>query len=127
RFSRDWSSDVCSSDLLDDDFALARLLDRQFQAAGFEPLIAARSGQWDWILSMAQAGMGIALLPEPFIRDPAALGLDARPLGPDTLSWDIALLSAAWPMLGHAAQAWVDLCRKHIDGPWPRMEDGRPD
>jgi DNA-binding transcriptional LysR family regulator len=76
---------------------------------------------------MAQAGMGIALLPEPFIRDPAALGLDARPLGPDTLSWDIALLSAAWPMLGHAAQAWVDLCRKHIDGPWPRMEDGRPD
>lgn len=109
--------------LLEDDFALSRLLDRQFQAAGFEPLIAARSGQWDWTLSMAQAGMGIALLPEPFIRTPVEPGLEARPLGPDTLSWDIALLSADWPMLSHAAQAWVDLCRKHIDGPWPRMEE----
>lgn len=113
--------------LLDDDFALARLLDRQFQAAGYEPLVAARSGQWDWTLSMAQAGMGIALLPEPFIQDPESLGLDARPLGPETLKWDIALLSAAWPMLSHAAQAWVDLCRQHIDGPWPRMEDTEPD
>lgn len=112
--------------LTSDDFALARLLDRQFEAAGIAPRVVARSRQWDWTLSMAQAGMGIALLPEPFIDHPESQGLEARPLGPSGLSWDVVLLSpVAWTRLGHAAQAWVDLCRARISGPWPPTEAGR--
>ncbi|MBV2181292.1 MAG: LysR family transcriptional regulator [Castellaniella sp.] len=113
--------------LTSDDFALARLLDRQFEAAGITPYTIARSSQWDWTLSMAQAGMGIALLPEPFIDHPESQGLQTRPLGPPDLSWDVALLSpVAWSRLGHAAQAWVDLCEARIGGPWPRTETNSP-
>ncbi|GJJ03855.1 LysR family transcriptional regulator [Duganella rhizosphaerae] len=96
--------------LLKDDFALTRSLRHAFSAAGFEPQIAAQSGQWDWLVAMASAGMGVALLPEPFIHRLAIGHLDAVRLVEPELQWQAAHMWRG-PYLSHAARAWLDVCR----------------
>lgn len=110
--------------LLNDDFALTRMLRHAFHAAGFAPQIVAQSGQWDWVASMASAGMGVALLPESFI---ARLRHDdllaARVVDPD-LRWQVAHL---WNgrYLSQAARAWLEMCEDALGGKWlPDDPDG---
>jgi len=95
--------------LLKDDFALTRALRQAFGAAGIEPTIAAQSGQWDWLVAMASAGMGVALLPQPFIHRLAIGRLDAVKLVEPELQWQVAHVWRG-SYLSHAARAWLDLC-----------------
>ena len=95
--------------LLKDDFALTRALRQAFNAAGIEPVIAAQSGQWDWLVAMASAGMGVALLPQPFIHRLAIGRLDAVELVEPALQWQVAHVWRG-SYLSHAARAWLDLC-----------------
>ncbi|OFA04869.1 LysR family transcriptional regulator [Duganella sp. HH101] len=96
--------------LLKDDFALTRSLRHAFSAAGFEPQIAAQSGQWDWLVAMASAGMGVALLPEPFVHR-LAIGhrLDAVRLVEPELQWQAGHVWRGG-YLSHAARAWLAVC-----------------
>ncbi|RJF97058.1 LysR family transcriptional regulator [Noviherbaspirillum cavernae] len=100
--------------LLKDDFALTRTLRRAFDEAGFAPKIAAQSGQWDWLLAMASAGLGVALLPEPFINRLATERLDAIRIVEPEVSWQVAQI---WNgrYLSHAASAWMQVCRDVLD------------
>ncbi|TFW31079.1 LysR substrate-binding domain-containing protein [Duganella callida] len=98
--------------LLKDDFAMTRALRKAFAAAGFEPQIAAQSGQWDWLVAMASAGMGVALLPEPFIHRLAIGHLDAVRLEPE-LPWQPAHVWRG-SYLSHAARAWLDICQEML-------------
>jgi DNA-binding transcriptional LysR family regulator len=97
--------------LLKDDFALTRSLRRAFHEAGFEPKIAAQSGQWDWLAAMASAGLGVALLPEPFIGRLATERLEAVRIVEPEVSWQVAQL---WNgrYLSHAASAWLSVCQE---------------
>ena len=96
--------------MLKDDFALTRALRLAFVEAGFEPVIAAQSGQWDWLVAMASAGVGVALLPEPFVHRLAIGHLDAVRLVEPALQWQVAHV---WRRryLSHAARAWLEVCR----------------
>ena len=66
---------------------------------------------------MAQAGLGVALLPEPFCsrlpNDLVYRVIDE----PAPLRWEVALL---WNgrYLSQAARAWLDSCQAHIEGDW---------
>lgn len=104
--------------LLKDDFAMTRNLRAAFHEAGFEPQVAAQSGQWDWLVAMASAGMGVALVPEPFIHRLAIGKLDALPLVEPRLQWHVAHV---WNgrYLSHAARAWLDVCRQVLRVPTP--------
>lgn len=95
--------------LLTDDFALTRALRRAFTQAGFEPIVAAQSGQWDWLVEMASAGIGVALLPEPFLDRLADEGLHAVRIVDPGLPWQVAHV---WNgrYLSHAARAWLEVC-----------------
>lgn len=95
--------------LLTDDFALTRSLRRAFAQAGFEPTIAAQSGQWDWLVEMASAGIGVALLPEPFIDRLADEALQAVRIVEPGLPWQVAHVWSG-RYLSHAARAWLDVC-----------------
>lgn len=99
--------------LLKDDFALTRALRQSFGAAGIAPVIAAQSGQWDWLVAMASAGMGVALLPQPFIHRLAIGQLDAVKLVEPELQWQVAHVWRG-SYLSHAARAWLDLCATRI-------------
>lgn len=95
--------------LLKDDFALTRSLRHAFGQAGWEPRIAAQSGQWDWLVAMASAGLGVALLPEPFMHRLAGEQLDAVRIVEPELAWQVAHV---WQghYLSHAARAWLEVC-----------------
>lgn len=95
--------------MLTDDFALTRSLRRAFAQAGFEPNVAAQSGQWDWLVEMASAGIGVALLPEPFIHRLADETLHAVRIVEPALPWQVGHV---WNgrYLSHAARAWLDVC-----------------
>lgn len=95
--------------LLTDDFALTRALRRAFAQAGFEPVVAAQSGQWDWLVEMASAGIGVALVPEPFIHRLPDETLQAVRIVEPGLPWEVAHV---WNgrYQSHAARAWLDVC-----------------
>lgn len=96
--------------LLKDDFALTRSLRQGFRDAGFEPTVAAQSGQWDWLVAMASAGLGVALLPEPFIHRLVTGNLEAVRIVEPDISWQVAhVLSGRY--LSHAARAWLEVCQ----------------
>ncbi|WP_374317810.1 LysR substrate-binding domain-containing protein [Aquabacterium sp.] len=98
--------------MLSDDYALTRQLRAAFQKANVMPHMVAQSGQWDFLLSLVQAGMGTALLPEPVLQR-AHLGDDivVRPLHDTAAVWTIAMVWAHDRYLSHAARAWLDVCR----------------
>ncbi len=106
---------------LSDDFALTRMLRRAFAHAGLQPHIAAQSGQWDWVASMAQAGMGIALLPQPFLSRLEPGDWMAAEVVEPALNWDVALL---WNgrYLSQAAKAWLQVCADVLGGDWPGLD-----
>ena len=97
--------------LLKDDFALTRTLLSRFDEAGFAPSIAAQSGHWDWLVAMASAGLGVALLPEPFTKRIAGEPLELARLVEPEISWEVAQV---WNgrYQSHAAAAWFSICRE---------------
>lgn len=104
--------------LLNDDFALTRLVRRHMARADVEPRVEARSGQWDWTVAMARAGMGVALLPEPFINRINMKGLTYKPVSQPDILWEVGLL---WneTRMSHALTAWLELCQTKLGGEWP--------
>jgi len=97
--------------MLGDDYALARRLHKAFDTAGVQPKVIAQSGQWDFLLSMAMAGMGTALLPEPLL---ARLHLTAsvvvRPLHARDVAWTVGHIWVPDRYMSHAARAWLSVC-----------------
>lgn len=92
-------------------FTLSERLEQACQQAGFEPQVAARSSQWDFLIAMVRSGMGVAFLPEPVCRRLTPDGLVLRPLAPE-LSWRLGVI---WPKeryLSRTAEAWLALCRE---------------
>ena len=54
--------------IYNEDFALSQQLMRLFAEHDVKPRIAVRSGQWDFLAAMVQAGIGVAILPEPICQ-----------------------------------------------------------
>ena len=103
--------------MLKDEFALTRALRQVFQQHALEPKIVAQSGQWDWLVSMASAGVGVALLPEPFIHRLSATEVSTvRVVEPD-IYWRLAHIRDG-NYLSHATRAWVKLCQSMLNGHW---------
>ncbi|RXZ32861.1 LysR family transcriptional regulator [Oxalobacteraceae bacterium CAVE-383] len=93
-------------------YALNDVILNACRAGGFTPTIVGRSGQWDFMASLVQAGMGIALLPMPYCRrlDPAAF--ICRPLVEPEIHWNIAIGWRRNAYLSRAARAWLEVARE---------------
>ncbi|OWY26900.1 LysR substrate-binding domain-containing protein [Herbaspirillum robiniae] len=94
--------------MLNNEFGLTRSLRGSFRELGISPQVAAQSGQWDWLVAMALAGMGTALLPEPFIHRIATDQLQAVRLVEPEVQWQVAYVTRGG-YLSHAARAWMAL------------------
>jgi len=97
--------------ILNEEFALNRQLMQAFQREGVTPQIALRSGQWDFLAAMVQAGMGVAVLPEPICQPLAA-----------ALEWRIGLIWREGSYLSRSAEAWISCCRTHWPDDAPRLQ-----
>ncbi|WLI75303.1 LysR family transcriptional regulator [Kosakonia sp. H02] len=95
--------------IYNEDFALSRQLMRLFTRHGVKPRIAVRSGQWDFLAAMVQAGVGIAILPEPICQRLDERTLRWIPLQSD-LRWQLGMIWREGSYLSHSAKAWLMCC-----------------
>ncbi len=98
-----------------DDFALMRRLRQAFHDAGFEPRIAAQSAHWDFLVAMASADLGVALLPEPLMRRMRTHGLSTARLTRPGLRWEVGHIYRKDRYLSYAARAWLQVCADILD------------
>ena len=106
--------------IFNEEFSLNRQLRQAFQRAGVTPQIAVRSGQWDFLAAMVQAGMGVAILPEPICQRLDRQSLLWLPLESE-LTWTLGLLWREGSYLARSAQAWIDCCREYWPGDAPTL------
>lgn len=95
--------------LFDSAFAINRLVEDAFSRRGVTPVVAARSGQIDFMVELVAAGLGVAFMPESVAalhRHPAVAAV--RFAEPRT-DWRLALVWRKSGFLSAAARAWLDL------------------
>lgn len=95
--------------IYNEDFALSRQLMQLFSEHGVKPRIAVRSGQWDFLAAMVQAGVGIAILPEPVCERLDKNTLRWIPLESE-LRWQLGMIWREGAYLSQSAKAWLACC-----------------
>ncbi|HBL64727.1 MAG TPA: LysR family transcriptional regulator, partial [Achromobacter sp.] len=113
-----------------DDFAITRRLRQAFADAGFQPGIAAQSAHWDFLVAMASAGLGVALLPEPLMQRIKTRGLSTAKLAKSGMQWEVGHIWLRSGYLSFAARAWLEVCdavlgkpkKSGTRGPAPRAD-----
>lgn len=95
--------------IYNEDFALSRQLMQLFTRHDVKPRIAVRSGQWDFLAAMVQAGVGVAILPEPICRKLDEKTLRWLPLESE-LRWQLGMIWREGVYLSHSARAWLKCC-----------------
>ncbi|WER48433.1 LysR substrate-binding domain-containing protein [Cupriavidus sp. WKF15] len=103
--------------LLTEEFSLTHKLRQAFLEARIEPRVVAQSGHWDFLASMAAAGLGTTFLPEPFLarlqdRDSLAVARLTEP----AMDWVLAHAWLPGRYLSHAARAWLAVCDEVLGG-----------
>ncbi|HFP9406776.1 TPA: LysR family transcriptional regulator [Raoultella planticola] len=96
--------------IYNEDFALSRQLMALFTCHDVKPRIAVRSGQWDFLAAMVQAGIGVAILPQPICERLDAQNFCWIPLQSE-LHWELGMIWRKGVYLSHSAQAWLE-CSK---------------
>mgnify|MGYP000004579774 FL=1 len=96
--------------IYNEDFALSQQLMRLFAQHEVKPRIAVRSGQWDFLAAMVQAGIGIAILPEPICQRLDPQSFCWMPLQSD-LRWELGMIWREGVYMSHSARAWLE-CSK---------------
>lgn len=97
--------------IFNEEFSLHHQLMRAFCQQGLSPHIAIRSGQWDFLAAMVQAGMGCTVLPEPICQRLDCRSLLWLPLKSE-LEWRVGLIWRKGIYQSRSAQAWIRCCRE---------------
>ena len=98
--------------LFESGFAQNRLIINACHRAGFEPEVAARSGQIDFIVELAGAGLGAAFLPRLLGKSHARQGVVGVILDEPDVDWRLALVWLKGAYLSDAARAWQALAQE---------------
>ncbi|WP_118138430.1 LysR family transcriptional regulator [Oceanicella sp. SM1341] len=98
--------------LFESGFALNRIILDACRREGFEPEVAARSSQIDFIAELAAAGLGVAFLPRMIAGQRGHLPVARIPLDQPGTDWDMAMLWRRGAYIPHAARAWLDIARE---------------
>ncbi|WP_027792971.1 LysR family transcriptional regulator [Paraburkholderia acidipaludis] len=93
------------------------------RAAGYVPQIVGRSGHWDLMAALVLAGVGIALLPAPYVRRLDAARFTCLPVSEPEIAWDMAIGWKRNAYLSHAARAWLDVAREEFGKPSSFLDD----
>lgn len=97
--------------LFETGFALNRIVLAACRRHGFQPGVAARSSQIDFIAALVAAGMGTGFLPRMLADQHLPPGVRAVPLAEDDMVWHLAMIWRRGAFLSHAARAWLSLAR----------------
>ncbi|GAA5231903.1 LysR family transcriptional regulator [Verticiella sediminum] len=90
-------------------FALHRIILEACRRAGFEPRIAARSSQVDFMIELVAARLGVAFLPRMLAQQRKHTGIRPVLLDEPGTEWAMALVWRRGAYVPAAARAWLEL------------------
>jgi len=96
----------------DSGFALNQIVLEGCREAGFEPTIAARSGQINFIVELVGAGLGVGFLPRLIANLRVRPGVVHIAVRSPAMNWHMAWVWRRGGYLSFAAKAWLDLARE---------------
>ncbi|MCG5233711.1 LysR family transcriptional regulator [Xanthobacter oligotrophicus] len=102
--------------LFEGGFALNQVLEDACARNGFAPQVAARSGQIDFIVELAGAGLGVAFLPRTIAVQRATPSIALIRLDEPGTEWWMGIVWRQGSYLSHAARTWLELTRE-VYGP----------
>jgi DNA-binding transcriptional LysR family regulator len=97
-----------------EDFSLYDHIIIQCQQSGFTPQVACQSSQWDFIVEMVGAKLGIALLPETICKELDPLRFRSIPMCNPAIPWDLAIIYKRNKYLSFAAREWLRLTKNYF-------------
>lgn len=97
-----------------DDFSLYSQILNQCQAYGFMPEVACQSSQWDFIVEMVGAKLGIALLPETICNELDPQRFKSVTLSDPVIPWNLAIIWNKGRYMSFAARAWLQLAKEYF-------------
>ena len=95
--------------LFESGFSLHRILREASRRAGFEPDIAARTSQIDFMLELVAAGLGVAFLPRMIADSRRLASVRVVTLDEPGTEWRMTMAWRRGGYLSAAARAWLDL------------------
>lgn len=98
--------------LFREDFALHDKIISECKQAGFQPNVLYESSQWDFIVEMVAAGLGIALLPEVICRSLHPSRVRVLDLATPVIPWNLAMIWRKKSYLSFAAREWIRFTRE---------------
>ena len=98
--------------LFESGFATSRMVVEACTRAGFEPTVATRSSQLEFIVELVAGGMGIAFLPKMVAEQRRHPRLRSLLLANPKIDLHIAVTWRRGAHLSHAAKAWLVLVRE---------------
>lgn len=98
--------------LFETGFALNRIIIAACRRNGFEPIVAARSTQIDFISELAGAGLGVAFLPRMITTQRTQVPVSLALLDEPDTDWMLAMAWRRGAYLSPAAAAWLRLLRE---------------
>ncbi len=98
--------------LFEEGFALNPVILNACQRRGFKPTIAARSGQIEFIVELAAAGVGLAFLPRMIANQFEHPALRHVLLDEPNTAWHMVLAWRRGAFLPLASRAWLELARE---------------
>lgn len=100
--------------LFREDWTLHDRIMRACAAEGFEPAVVCKSGQWDFVVALAAANLGIALLPEAICTGLDPGRVRTIPLTAPVIPWHLAIIWRKDRYLSFAAREWLSFTRTAI-------------
>jgi DNA-binding transcriptional LysR family regulator len=98
--------------LFEPDFAITRIILDACRQHGFEPTIAVRGSQIDFVTELVAAGMGVAFLPRMIAAERSHPQVRRVLLAEPNTEWHMAIIWRRGSYLSHAANAWLQLARE---------------
>jgi DNA-binding transcriptional LysR family regulator len=98
--------------LFDSGFALNPIILKGCRDAGFDPAVAARSGQINFIVELVASGLGIGFLPRLIADLRVRPGVVHLPVHSPAMNWHMAWVWRRGSYLSFAAKAWLELARE---------------
>ena len=96
-------------------FAINRLITSACRRRGFEPVVAVRSSQLDFLMELAAAGVGVAFMPRMLARDTPGARTRALLLTESETEWRLSMVWRQGGYLSHAARAWLEMAQPSAD------------
>jgi DNA-binding transcriptional LysR family regulator len=98
-------------------YAINRVISDACRRQGFEPNVAARTSQVEFMLELVAAGLGVAFLPRMLVAELGRSDVVAVRVADADTEWRLVMIWRRGAYLSHAAQAWLALAREFPPAP----------